>query len=671
MASFEHSGDEQRDDELYRIRHSLAHVLAQAVLEMRPGSTLGFGPPIKDGFYYDFILSEPLTETDFPEVERRMRKILKKGQRFYREDLPAVAALERINEMGEPYKREYGAELIEKHGLQELSFYRNGPFLDMCEGPHVDTTKDIPRDAFKLRSVAGAYWRGDSRNRMMTRIYAWAFADKEALEAQVERWRLAQERDHNKLGRELGIFTIDNEVGRGLPLWLPNGTVIRDELEKLAKELEFKAGYQRVTTPQLAREALYFKSGHLPYYAADMYPAMLVTDEVSVPPDASAGGVGPLPVSNDRGGQASVGQAASGKRDDGQGNKAENVLRLRVGSSIRLDDGTKLSIKDAYRLRPMNCPHHHRVFASSPRSYRELPLRLAEYGYVYRWEASGAVGGLLRVRGMCMNDAHIYCTEAQIKEEFKAVMRLYQQAYEVLGLDDYVVRLSRWDPEDPKGHDKYVDNPDAWARSEAILAEVLQEMGVNYVDGVGEAAFYGPKIDIQFTTVTGREESLSTVQLDFFQPQSVGLRYVGADGEPHTPYCIHRAPLSTHERMVAFLLEHYGGAFPTWLAPVQVQVITVSERFDGYAETLVASLRERMVRAELAPSSDTVPNKIRQGVTMKIPNLLVVGEREATEGQVTLRRYGQKAQHSLSFAAFQAALLKTIESRSPAFLLPD
>ena len=627
MASFEHSGDEQRDDELYRVRHSLAHVLAQAVLGMRPGSTLGFGPPIKDGFYYDFILSEPLTEADFPEIERRMRKILKKGQRFYREDLPAAAALQRIDEMGEPYKREYGAELVEKHGLQELSFYRNGPFLDMCEGPHVDTTKDIPRDAFKLRSVAGAYWRGDSRNRMMTRIYAWAFADKETLEGHVERWRLAQERDHKKLGRELGIFAIDNEVGRGLPLWLPNGTVIRDELEKLAKELEFKAGYQRVATPQLAREALYFKSGHLPYYAEDMYPAMEVMESRRLD-DASAEGVEPA-----------------------------------------LDASEALHIKDAYRLRPMNCPHHHRVFASSPRSYRELPLRLAEYGHVYRWEDSGAVGGLLRVRGMCMNDAHIYCTEAQIKDEFKAVMRLYQQAYKVLGLDDYVVRLSRWDPEDPKGRDKYVDNPGAWARSEAILAEVLQEMGVNYVDGVGEAAFYGPKIDIQFTTVTGREESLSTVQLDFSQPQSLGLRYVGADGELHTPYCIHRAPLSTHERMVAFLLEHYGGAFPTWLAPVQVQVITVSERFDGYAETLVASLRERMVRAELAPSSDTVPKKIRQGVTMKIPNLLVVGEREAAEGQVTLRRYGQKAQHTLSFEAFQAALLKTIESRSPAFLL--
>jgi len=665
MASLERSGDERRDGELHRVRHSLAHVLAQAVLEMRPGSKLGFGPPIKDGFYYDFILSEPVTEADFPEIERRMRRIIKKGQRFYREDLPAAAALRRIDEMGEPHKREYGAELIEKHGLQELSFYRNGPFLDMCEGPHVETTKEIPRDAFKLRSVAGAYWRGDSDNVMMTRIYAWAFADKEALDAQVARWEEAQARDHKKLGRELGIFAIDNEVGRGLPLWLPNGTVVRDELEKLAKELEFKAGYQRVATPQLAREALYFKSGHLPYYADDMYPAMQVVEQaVDIPPPAA---VGPNSGSNDAAERARAEQAGSGGASSELEADAGSILR--VESKLQLRDA--VNVKDAYRLRPMNCPHHHRVFASSPRSYRELPLRLAEYGHVYRWEESGAVGGLLRVRGMCMNDAHIYCTEAQIKEEFKAVMRLYQRAYEVLGLHGHAVRLSRWDPEDPKGREKYVDNPNAWTRSEAILAEVLREMGVNYADGLGEAAFYGPKIDIQFTTVTGREESLSTVQLDFSQPESLGLRYVGADGELHTPYCIHRAPLSTHERMVAFLLEHYGGAFPTWLAPVQVQVITVSERFDGYADKIVSALRERMVRAERAPSSDTVAKKIRQGVTMKIPNLLVVGEREAAEGKVTLRRYGQKAQHTLSLAAFQAALLQTIDSRALNFLLPE
>ncbi len=617
----EHSGAQQPDDELYRIRHSLAHVLAQAVLELRPGSTLGFGPPIQDGFYYDFLLSEPLTEADFPELERRMRKIIKKGQRFYQEDLPAAEALERIEAMGEPYKREYGAELIAKQGLRTLSFYRNGPFLDMCEGPHVSDTKQLPRDAFKLRSLAGAYWRGDSDNTMMTRIYAWAFAAKAELDEHVARWEEAQRRDHKKLGRELGIFAIDNDVGRGLPLWLPNGTVVRDELENLAKELEFKAGYQRVATPHLARENLYFKSGHLPYYAQDMYPAMEVMDSS----------------------EAQQGDSAAGEGG---------------------------AVKEAYRLRPMNCPHHHKVFAAVPRSYRDLPVRLAEYGQVYRWEDSGAVGGLVRVRGMCMNDAHIYCTEAQIKDEFKAVMRLYQEAYGILGLTDYMVRLSRWDPDDPKGRDKYVDNPQAWTASEAILEAVLKEMGINYVDGVGEAAFYGPKIDIQFRTVTGREESLSTVQLDFSQPETLGLTYVGADGQLHRPYCIHRAPFSTHERMVAFLLEHYAGAFPTWLAPVQAQVVTVSEQFDAYGAEIVAALRERMVRAELAPSTETVSKKIRQAATLKIPNVLIVGEREQQERTVTLRRHGHKAQHSLGLEALRTALLETINTRSRTFLLP-
>ncbi len=593
-------------DSLYRIRHSLAHVMAQAVLDMRPNSTLGFGPPIADGFYYDFILSESLNEEDFPEIERRMKKILRSGQRFYREDLDASAALERIGEMGEPYKREYAEELLSGGDLTGLSFYRNGPFLDMCEGPHVDTTRDIPRDAFKLRNIAGAYWRGDSDNVMMTRIYAWAFADKAQLDAHIAAYELALERDHKKLGRELDIFHIDDTVGRGLPLWLPNGTVIREELEKLAKEMEFRAGYERVATPHLAKADLYRKSGHLPYYADDMFPLMELKEE----------------------------------QEDG------------------------VAVREAYALRPMNCPHHHSIFAARPRSYRDLPLRLAEYGHVYRFEESGAVSGLLRVRGMCMNDAHIYCTDEQIKDEFKGVMQMYTDAYAVLGLTDYHVRLSRWDPEDARGRDKYVDNPEAWAFSERVLAEVLAEMGIDYVEGVGEAAFYGPKIDIQCVTVTGREESISTVQLDFAQPDRLGLTYIGPDGEPHMPYCIHRAPLSTHERMVAFLIEHFGGAFPTWLAPVQVRVITVSEQFEAYGHSLVDRLRARYVRAEMAASGDTVSKKIRDGTTRKIPNLLIVGEREQADGTVTLRRYGVRQQETMSFDAFQAWIHEQIASRA-------
>jgi threonyl-tRNA synthetase len=616
MADFEHSGEPAEgvaaDDQLYRVRHSLAHVLAQAVLEMRPGSTLGFGPPIKDGFYYDFILSVPLTEDDFPELERRMKKILKKGQRFYREDLSAADALARIDEMGEPYKAEYARELVEKQNLKELSFYRNGPFLDMCEGPHVDTTKEIARDAFKLRNVAGAYWRGDSKNVMMTRIYAFAFETREALDAHVVAYELALERDHKKLGRELGIFRIDNEIGRGLPLWLPNGTVLRDELEALAKEMEFKAGYQRVATPHLAKVDLYWRSGHLPYYQEHMYPVMEVKD-----------------------------------RSEGAGDET----------------------KESYVLRPMNCPHHHKIFAAEPRSYRDLPLRLAEYGQVYRWEDSGAVSGLVRVRGMCMNDAHIYCTPEQVKQELKAVMSMYEEAYRILGLDSYFVRLSRWDPEDPKGKEKYVDNPDAWRHSEQVLEEVLRELGVNYVDAPGEAAFYGPKLDIQFMTVTGRDESVSTVQLDFAQPGNLGLTYVGSDGAEHTPFCIHRAPFSTHERMVAFLIEHFGGAFPTWLAPIQVQLLTVSDQYDDYAKEIVALLRDDMVRAELASTGETVPKKIREGTTRKIPNLLIVGEREQADRTVTLRRYGHREQHTMPLADFQEALARTIKARAGEFLL--
>ncbi|MCY4011401.1 MAG: threonine--tRNA ligase [Gammaproteobacteria bacterium] len=599
------------EDALYRTRHSLAHVLAQAVLDMRPGTTLGFGPPIADGFYYDFILSEPITEDDFPALEQRMRRILKKGQRFYREDLPVADAFARLDEMHEPYKREYAAELVDKNSLPSLSFYRNGPFLDMCEGPHVDTTRDIPRDAFKLRSVAGAYWRGDADNVMMTRIYAWAFADKASLDAAVSAYELAQERDHKKLGRELDLFLIDDDVGRGLPLWLPHGTVIRDELEKLAVELEFKAGYERVATPHIAKADLYDRTGHLAHYKDSMYPPMEVIEESA----------------------------------DGE------------------------SVRETYMLRPMNCPHHHKIYASRLRSYRDLPLRLAEYGDVYRWEASGAVSGLARVRGMSMNDAHIYCTEDQVKDVFKEVISQYDEAYRILGLNDYGIRLSRWDPDDPKGREKYVDAPEAWRRTEQIIAELLAEMNIDYEDAPGEAAFYGPKIDVQFHTVTGRDETVSTVQLDFAVPPRLGLTYVGPDGAEHTPYCVHRAPFSTHERFTAFLIEHFGGAFPTWLAPVQVQVLTVSAQFGAYAREIVDRLRGRFVRAELASESDTVSKKVRDGTTRKIPNLLIVGEREVADRTVTLRRYGVKQQTTMPLDTFEAALGKTIAMRSLTFEL--
>lgn len=605
--------DKQADDRLHRLRHSFAHVLAQAVLELRPGSKLGFGPSIEDGFYYDFILTEPITEQDFPEIEKRMKHIIRRRQVFEREELDYEAAMQRLDDMGEPYKKEYASELFEREGLEKLTFYKNGSFLDMCEGPHVENTGDLPEGAYKIRSIAGAYWRGDSNREMLTRLYAWAFASRAELEAHVKAWKEAQERDHKKLGKALDLYAYDDEIGKGLPLWLPNGTVIRDELEKLAREFEFKAGYQRIVTPHLAKAGLYYKSGHLPYYETHMYPFMELHER---------------------------GETAEGGVEE---------------------------VKDIYALKPMNCPHHHQVFAARPRSYRDLPLRFAEYGQVYRFEDSGALSGLLRVRGMAMNDAHIYCSEEQLHSEFLAVMDMHKQLYDILGIRDYYLRFSTWDPDDPKGRQKFINDPEAWEKSQDLIRQAMQDTGLPFTEVKGEAAFYGPKIDVQFKTVTGREETASTNQLDFGVPARMNLTYVGADNAQHHPYVIHRAPLGTHERFTAFLIEHYGGAFPTWLAPVQVRVLTIVDRLLPFAEKLVAELRNEFVRAELDVSGETINKRIRNAATRKIPNVLVIGEREAESGEVTLRRYGVERQETIPFAEFKARLRKAIQERTREF----
>jgi threonyl-tRNA synthetase len=599
------------NDKLYRIRHSLAHIMAQAVLDIRPGSTLGFGPPIDDGFYYDFILSEPITEEDFPAIEKKMKHIIKQNQLFEREDLPRAEAMARLEEMGEPYKQEYANELFDNQGIENLTFYQNGPFLDMCEGPHVERSREIPAGCFKIRTVAGAYWRGDSDNIMMTRLYAWAFETREELDAHVKAYKEALARDHKKLGKELDFFTIDDTIGKGLPLWLPNGTIIRDELEKLAREKEFAAGYERVCTPHLTKVDLYYQTGHLPYYADSMYPVMELQEEQ--------------------------------ESEDGQ---------------------TTQVVKEAYCLKPMNCPHHHRIFAARKRSYRDLPIRLAEYGQVYRFEDSGALSGLLRVRGMAMNDAHIYCTADQIKDEFLAVMDLHKELYGILGIEDFYMRFSTWDPDDPKGKEKYLDDPDGWAFSQRIVEEAMKDSGLPYVEGKGEAAFYGPKVDFQFRTVTGREETASTNQLDFGIAARMSLTYTDATDTPQHPYIIHRAPLGTHERFVAFLIEHYGGAFPTWLSPIQVRVVTVADRFNDYGQKIVDELRGHMVRAEIDTSNETMGKKVRTALTTKIPNILILGEREMDDETVTLRRYGQRDQETMSVAEFKERVLKAISGRT-------
>ncbi|MBD3163274.1 MAG: threonine--tRNA ligase [Candidatus Eisenbacteria bacterium] len=582
---------------LYRIRHSLAHVLAQAVLEYRPGAKLGFGPPVEHGFYYDFDLPEPIGEEDLPKIQKRMKKILRTREEFVRQEMGAEEAIRRTEEMGQPFKIEAAGDLRDK-GVDVISFYTSGPFVDMCEGPHVANTGEIPADAFRLDSVAGAYWRGDEKNKMLTRIYGLAFFTKEELEGFIERRRLAMERDHRKLGRELDIFHIDESVGKGLPLWLPNGTVLRDEIEKLAMEYEFRYGYERVSSPHIAKEELYVLSGHLQHYKESMFPPMDYEDE-------------------------------EGKRE-------------------------------VFYMKPMNCPHHHLIFRCRPRSYRDLPLRFAEYGTVYRFEKSGELAGLLRVRGMTMNDAHIYCTYDQAKEESIQVMKLYKELYDLFELEDYTVRFST---HDPANREKFHDNEPLWEASEKLLREALIEAGIVFEEGFGEAAFYGPKVDVQFKNLLGREETVSTVQLDYVAAEKFDLSYTDEHGADARPAVIHRAPLSVHERMLSFLIEHYGGAFPTWLAPIQVRLVTVNDDLLDYANRLKDRLRADFVRAEVDDLPHSFGKKIRNASTHKIPIVLVIGKREMEEGQVTVRRYRRKEQETVSFDAFREALLEEIRGR--------
>ena len=542
-----------------------------------------------------------------------MRGIIREDQEFVREELPSEQAVERLEHLGEPFKAEYARELVATHALPSLSFYRNGPFLDMCRGPHVSRTSELPADGFRLQSVAGAYWRGDEHRPMMTRIYAWCFENEQELEEQVAAYEARLANDHKRLGPALDLYVLDPLIGKGLPLWLPAGTVIREELEKLAREEEFKRDYQRVATPHITRGELYQMSGHLSHYLDKMFPPMTVADGDDIE----------------------------------SGDREPNVI-------------------DQYFLKPMNCPHHHRIFAARPRSYRDLPMRLTEYGTVYRFEGSGELSGLLRVRGMAMNDAHIYCTQAQIEQEFKAALELQVHYFRLFGLTDYYLRLSLWDPDDPKGKDKYVDQPDLWTETQDIVRQALRELALPFVEAKGEAAFYGPKVDVQFRTVTGREETFCTVQLDFSQPAAdrMNLTYVGPDGKAVHPYVIHRAPLGTHERFIACLIEHFGGAFPTWLAPVQVAVLPVSDKVLDYAREIAADLKAQFVRVELDASGQPLGKKVREAELKKIPNLVIVGSREQQDGEVTLRCHGDRRQRRMGVSVFRDGLLSQIRNRT-------
>ena len=582
--------EQNTNSNLYKIRHSLAHILAQAVLEIRPNAKLGFGPPIDSGFYYDFDLDEPLSAEDLPKLEKRMRHIIKTGQVFEREELDQTEIIKRLSKDNQSYKIEQVEDLSLNN--EPLSLYHNGPFWDLCEGPHVKKTSDIPKNCFTLETLAGAYWKGSEKNNMMQRVYGLAFETVDELKKYQEKRRLAMERDHRKLNRKQNYYTISDEVGKGLPLWLPKGTVIREELEKLAKETEFLGGYKRVSTPHITREELLHTSGHLPYYEESMFPPMEM-------------------------------------------------------------EGERLFLK------PMNCPHHHMIFKAEPRSYRDLPLRLAEYGTCYRYEQSGELAGLLRVRCMTMNDAHIYCTPEQAKEEFIKVMNLHKDYYKLFGLRDFWMRLSL--AEENAG--KFVDEPELWKKAEKLVTEAMDEVGIPYEAVRGEAAFYGPKIDFQVTNVVGREETASTNQLDLVIGKRFGLSYIASDNEEHTPIIIHRAPLGTHERFVAFLIEHYGGAFPTWLAPLQVRVIPVASAFNEYANSLNENMYSYFIRTEIDDSHDSFSKKIRSAAITKIPNLLIVGENEQANKTVTWQRYGSKERQTLAIDTFLNLIQKEILQR--------
>lgn len=604
------SSNDLQNDQLYKIRHSAAHVMAQAVLELYPEAKIAIGPPIDTGFYYDFDLGKEENgrlRTFSPEaleaIEKRMRQIISGKHKFTYRQVTADEARELFQ--GQPFKLEliaglekggvdeYGNEIAEKPAI---STYKQDTFEDLCRGPHVEHTGQIPPDAFKLMSVAGAYWRGDEHNPMLQRIYGTAWRNKKELNEHLQMLEEAKKRDHRKLGRELDIFIFDEEIGPGLPLWLPNGTILVEQLEQLAWDLEHAAGYQQVRTPHLTKEDLFLRSGHLPYYADRMYPPMV------------------------------------------------------------LDGDTK------YYVKPMNCPFHHKIFASRPRSYRDLPVRLAEYGTCYRYENSGELFGLMRVRSMQMNDAHIYCTEDQFEQEFMGVIGLYLKYFELFGIDKYVMRLSM---HHPKGlGKKYVDNPRLWLKTEDMVRNAMRNGNVPFVEVADEAAFYGPKIDVEIFSAIGREFSLATNQVDFAVPPRFDLKYVNSEGKEETPLCIHRAPLGTHERTIGFLIEHFAGNFPVWLAPQQVSVIPITTDHNGYADRVATQLQAAGVRAQADLGADRMNAKIRAAQLMKIPYMLVVGDQEMQNETVALRKRDGSRQNDLPVAEFLATIRERIQTRS-------
>jgi threonyl-tRNA synthetase len=569
--------------------HSSAHLLAEAVEMQFPGAKFWVGPALEKGFYYDIDLGgKSIKEEDVVLLEQKMNELAKQANDYIRKEMSKPEAVAYFTEKGDEYK----LDLLS--GLEDgtITFYTQGGFTDLCRGPHIPNTSAIK--AIKITNIAGAFWKGDEKNKMLTRVYGVTFPNQKELDEYLLLLEEAKKRDHRKLGKELGIYTMDDDVGPGLPLWMPNGTIIIEELERLAKETEEAAGYKRVVTPHIAKESMYITSGHLPYYQDSMFPPMEL-------------------------------------------------------------DGTK------YYLKAMNCPHHHKIFDAEPKSYKDMPLRLAEYGTCYRYEQSGELFGLMRVRCLHMNDAHIYCTKEQFAQEFRAVNDMYLKYFNIFGIDKYVMRLSLHDP--AKLGQKYINEPQLWLETEQMVREVLIETGTPFVEVQDEGAFYGPKIDVQIWSIIGREFTLATNQVDFAQGKRFNLSFTNKDNEPETPLIIHRAPLGTHERFIGFLLEHYAGKFPVWLAPLQAKILPISDKFMPYAQEVLAELRKAGVRAEIDDRNEKIGKKIRDTELMKVPYMLVIGEKEMTEGQLSIRRQGKGDLGMMDKTAFISQIHQEIVER--------
>ncbi|CAN5803418.1 threonine--tRNA ligase [soil metagenome] len=569
--------------------HSSAHLMAEAVQSMFPEVKFWVGPPVERGFYYDVDLGDnKLSEEDLGKLEKKMNELAKQNEVFEKKMVPKAEAVAYFTNKGDEYK----LDLLQNLKDGEISFYTQGGFTDLCRGPHIPHTGFIK--AIKLTSIAGAYWKGDEKNKQLTRIYGVTFPNQKELDEYLALLEEAKKRDHRKLGKELGIFTFDDEVGPGLALWMPNGAVVIEELEKLAKETEEEADYKRVVTPHIAKESLYITSGHLPYYQESMYPPMEL-------------------------------------------------------------DGVK------YYLKAMNCPHHHKIFAAEHRSYKEMPLRLAEYGTCYRYEQSGELFGLMRVRCLHMNDAHIYCTREQFADEFRAVNEMYLKYFKIFGIDKYVMRLSLHDP--AKLGQKYINEPELWLETEEMVRQVLIESNIPYKEVADEGAFYGPKIDVQIWSAIGREFTLATNQVDFAQGRRFKLSFTNASNEPETPLIIHRAPLGTHERFIGFLLEHYAGKFPLWLNPQQVKILPISDKFLDYAKGVAKQLKKAGIRVSVDDRSEKVGKKIREAELQRVSYMLVVGEKEMESNSAAVRRQGKGDIGVQTIEAIITSLKTEIEER--------